>query len=347
MRIPLIRDPRNPRPVDVIHRNPRPEWIPNPRGSASSAIAPVTLSSAPPATRIQGRIPCVIAMPVAQRFAAIIAVSASLLLSRPAHAQYVMEHLGRGVVAVRASESTVYVGWRLLGTDPAEIAFNVYRSTNGGAASKLNAAPITATTDFVDATADLSLTNVYTVRPVRAGRELAASAPATLRGNAPIQQFLTVPLQRPPGGAVDVPPGARTANYTYSPNDTSVGGPRWRRRIRDRREVGSLECARYRVAGAVGPSAARRLPSGRHPSVADRPWQEHPRRCPLHAVHRLRPRRRRPCRSGLQDGGRDRGRPGPRHRRRVEGLSLAGGADRRRAGEGRRRPPLREGARRS
>ena len=97
------------------------------------------------------------AMPIAQRVAAVIAVGASLLLSRPAHAQYVMEHLGRGVVAVRASERTVYVGWRLLGTDPAEIAFNVYRSTDGGAPSKLNAAPIMATTDFVDATADLSL----------------------------------------------------------------------------------------------------------------------------------------------------------------------------------------------
>jgi rhamnogalacturonan endolyase len=149
-------------------------------------------------------------------------ILATLLLPHPAYAQYVMEHLGRGVVAVRASEASVYIGWRLLGTDPAEIAFNVYRAADGGAASKLNAAPITATTDFVDATADLSHTNVYTVRPVRAGRELAASAPGSLRANAPIQQFLTVPLQKPVGGAVEVPPGARTVNYTYSPNDTSV-----------------------------------------------------------------------------------------------------------------------------
>ena len=67
-----------------------------------------------------------------------------------------MEHLGRGVVAVRASATTVYVGWRLLGPDPAEIAFNVYRSTNGGAPAKLNAKPIATTTDFVDTTADLA-----------------------------------------------------------------------------------------------------------------------------------------------------------------------------------------------
>ncbi len=146
-----------------------------------------------------------------------------ILAPGPVSAQYVMENLGRGLVAVRASQTTVYVGWRLLGTDQAEIAFNVYRSAAGGAPAKLNASPIAATTDFVDATADLSLTNVYTVRPVRAGRELAASAPATLGANSPVRQFLTVPLQRPAGGTVEVPAGARTVTYTYSPNDTSVG----------------------------------------------------------------------------------------------------------------------------
>ena len=134
-----------------------------------------------------------------------------------------MEYLGRGVVAVRSSETSVYVGWRLLGTDPAEVAFNVYRATGGRTPAKLNGTPLTATTDFVDTSADFSQANVYTVRPVRAGRELAPSAPATLRANAPIQQFLTVPLQRPAGGAVEVPAGARTADYTYSPNDSSVG----------------------------------------------------------------------------------------------------------------------------
>ena len=32
-----------------------------------------------------------------------------------------------------------------------------------------------------------------------------------------------MPLQRPAGGPVDVPAGARTASYTYAPNDASVG----------------------------------------------------------------------------------------------------------------------------
>ena len=34
-----------------------------------------------------------------------------------AHAQYQMERLSRGVVAVRTSSSQVYVGWRLFGND--------------------------------------------------------------------------------------------------------------------------------------------------------------------------------------------------------------------------------------
>ena len=155
--------------------------------------------------------------------AVFVVLTSGLLAPADVCGQYLMENLGRGVVAVRASETTVYVGWRLLGPDRSEIAFNVYRSANGGPPSKLNVRPIIITTDFVDATADLSLTNVYTVRPVLAGRELAASAPATLRANAPVQQYLTVPLQRPAGGPVEVPAGAKTVSYTYSPNDTSVG----------------------------------------------------------------------------------------------------------------------------
>jgi rhamnogalacturonan endolyase len=150
-------------------------------------------------------------------------LAAAFLITGAVQAQYVMEPLGRGVVAVRATETTVYIGWRLLGNDSAETAFNVYRSANGGAPAKLNAAPLTATTDFVDRTADFGAANVYTVRPVRAGRELAASAPATLRVQAPVQQYLSVRLDRPSGGTVEVPAGARSADYTYSPNDASVG----------------------------------------------------------------------------------------------------------------------------
>ena len=62
------------------------------------------------------------------------------------------------------------------------------------------------------------------MRPVHRGTELAASAPKfVLPANAPVQQYLTVPLQRPAGGSVEVPAGSPTSAFTYSPNDASVG----------------------------------------------------------------------------------------------------------------------------
>src|SRR3546814_12659635 len=39
-----------------------------------------------------------------------------------------METLDRGVVAVRPSSSWVFVSWRLLGDEPMDLGFNVYRN---------------------------------------------------------------------------------------------------------------------------------------------------------------------------------------------------------------------------
>jgi len=119
-----------------------------------------------------------------------------------------MEKLGRGVIAIRQDEGKVYVGWRLLGTDPDTIAFNLYRATDGGNAVKLNDQPITDATSFVDAKADLTKSNSYFVRPLLGRREDAASALFMLPANAPARQYLSIPLQTPQG---------------YTPNDASVG----------------------------------------------------------------------------------------------------------------------------
>jgi rhamnogalacturonan endolyase len=149
-------------------------------------------------------------------FIRIIALTALLL---PAVlAQRLMENLGRGVIAMRSTESQVYVGWRLLGTDPAGIAFNLYRSTGGGPPVKLNPAPLTKTTDFVDTTADLAQANTYSVRPVIAGSPRAAGKPFTLAANTPVGQYLSIPIQQPPGGTS---PDGRA--FTYNANDASVG----------------------------------------------------------------------------------------------------------------------------
>lgn len=149
-------------------------------------------------------------------------ICSTLLSPAPAGAQHVMENLGRGVVAVRSAEASVYIGWRLLATDPADVGFNLYRAAGAGKPVRLNTTLLTKTTDFIDTTIDPSLVNTYTVRAVVNGKELAPSAPFVLPANAPVQQFLTVPLQRPAGGEVPGPAG-KPMPFAYNANDASVG----------------------------------------------------------------------------------------------------------------------------
>src|SRR5262245_14747345 len=129
-----------------------------------------------------------------------------------------MENLGRGVVAVRSTTAEVFISWRVLGTDPPDTAFNLYRSTGGGAPTLLNAAPITGATQFVDNTADPAQSNSYFVRAIVFGLEQAPSGSFTLSANTPVRQYLRLPLQVPPAGVTPVGEA-----YTYSPNDASVG----------------------------------------------------------------------------------------------------------------------------
>ncbi|MGA2797512.1 MAG: rhamnogalacturonan lyase [Thermoguttaceae bacterium] len=143
--------------------------------------------------------------------------NAQLALSSPQQARQ-MEYLNRGMVAVRKNTTQVYIGWRLLGTDPSSIAFNLYRSAGGGAAVKLNSSPLTTTTDYVDTPPSLTVSNSYYVRPVVGGVEQAPSESYTLAASSPVQQFLSVPLIIPAG--VTTPDGV---TCTYSANDCSVG----------------------------------------------------------------------------------------------------------------------------
>lgn len=132
-------------------------------------------------------------------------------------AQRQLEPLGRGVVAVRYATNSVYIGWRIRGTDPENIAFNLYRVA-GLITNKLNSLPLTNTTDFIDTTAQLTQTNIYLVRPITNGIEQPPDGAFVLPANSPVCQYLTVPLQKPPGGTT--PDGT---NYTYSAGDCSVG----------------------------------------------------------------------------------------------------------------------------
>ena len=120
-------------------------------------------------------------------------------------AQRQMENLGRGVVAVRNQES-VFVSWRLLGTDPSGLAFNVYRSESTKEKPVLlNKKPVTSVTHFIDKTATPDVDYQYVVKPVVGGKEQGGGSYALKPGVAP---YFSIPLQTPAG---------------YAPNDGSVG----------------------------------------------------------------------------------------------------------------------------
>ena len=135
-------------------------------------------------------------------------ISIQGILASTAGAQRQMEPLGRGMVAIAEDGGKVFVGWRLLGTDPDDVSFNVYRSTGGAAPLKLNSEPLRNATHFVDIGANGKEALSYFVRPVRDGREGEAGAPFRLPANAPARPYLSIPLQTLPG---------------HTPNDASVG----------------------------------------------------------------------------------------------------------------------------
>ena len=142
------------------------------------------------------------------RHLSLVAGAVLLLCASRANGQRQMENLGRGVIALRQDDGKVYVGWRLLGTDPDEIAFNLYRSANGQAPVKLNKVPIKDTTNFIDAEAKREDALAYFVRAMLKDAEEPPSAAFVLRANALPKPYLSIPLQTPPG---------------YTPNDASVG----------------------------------------------------------------------------------------------------------------------------
>ncbi|MBS1563832.1 MAG: rhamnogalacturonan lyase [Bacteroidetes bacterium] len=121
------------------------------------------------------------------------------------YAQRQMEWLDRGVYAVSQGNGKVFISWRLLATDPANISFDLYRG-NGDKTIRLNEKPLTGGTNFIDSTVTISAANTYTVRAWVKGKEQAEDNSFTLPANA--APYWSIPLQTPAG---------------YAPNDASVG----------------------------------------------------------------------------------------------------------------------------
>lgn len=83
----------------------------------------------------------------------------------------VREPLDRGLIARPTPDGKVYLGWRLLASDPNDAAFDVYRRTDDGQPVKLNREPVRRTTDFVDDAAPQGKEHAWSVRPARGGKE--------------------------------------------------------------------------------------------------------------------------------------------------------------------------------
>jgi hypothetical protein len=107
----------------------------------------------------------------------------------------VEEKLDRGVVVMPLEGAKVYIGWRLLKSDPAGVAFNVYRATGRMLPVKLNDQPLTQTTDFVDEKPPLDKDNMWFVKPVVGGKEQAASDTVSLPSNPEVKPYVGFKLQ--------------------------------------------------------------------------------------------------------------------------------------------------------
>ncbi len=94
----------------------------------------------------------------------------------------VEEKLDRGLVAMPV-KGGVYLGWRLLKSDPPDAAFHVYRGANGGAPERISKNPISQTTDFTDAAAPARADLKYSVRLVANGSESPSDSEAAIRLN--------------------------------------------------------------------------------------------------------------------------------------------------------------------
>ncbi|MDR1723209.1 MAG: hypothetical protein LBR84_04620 [Tannerella sp.] len=110
----------------------------------------------------------------------------------PNYALTAHERLGRGVIVMPLesgktvynhdetydrTKRKVYIGWRLLASDPDKIGFNVYRRDEKGENVKINAQPVVKSTNIIDAELPDGDRFSYTVTTVIDGKESEPSQP--------------------------------------------------------------------------------------------------------------------------------------------------------------------------
>lgn len=106
--------------------------------------------------------------------------------------------------------ASALISWRLLKTDPSNVAFDIYKSVDGEMEVKLNEEPISNTTSWVDADIDVSKTNVYRVTLANQAETLCDY---TFTSEMAEKFYHEIRLN------MNVP----DASITYSPDDIQLG----------------------------------------------------------------------------------------------------------------------------
>ncbi len=117
-----------------------------------------------------------------------------LFVSLNIFSQRQMENLDRGMIALK-NNGQFFISWRVLGTDPDDLAFNLYRKSGSKKAVLLNEKPITGATNFIDSKADSNIENTWFVKTVLKGKESETSGSFTIPANTPDKQYLSIKLK--------------------------------------------------------------------------------------------------------------------------------------------------------
>lgn len=121
------------------------------------------------------------------------------------------DNLTRGVLAVK-TDGGVFISWRSMPTDDPKLAFDVYRD-----GTKINDAPLTKYTNFTDAAGKTD--SKYCIKAILDGNEVeVADAPSVWESD-----YMKIHLNRPAGGTSPAGGSKEQREYTYTPDDVSVG----------------------------------------------------------------------------------------------------------------------------
>ena len=140
-----------------------------------------------------------------KKFIYLLSIFITLSFTSTLTAQRHIEKLDRGLVAMRISSSQVFLSWRVLGGDPDDVAFNLYRD-----GVKITNTALTLSNYTDNATSALT----YTVKTVINGLETGEQNSASVWSSNYLDIQLSVPAN------MTMPDGS---SCSYSPNDCSVG----------------------------------------------------------------------------------------------------------------------------